>query len=346
MMQSRPIFTFVLTIGLSALCVAITVAQTTPDAPETPAPPPATETANSPAPNAPDAAGPSSEPDSDSTSAPQSPQPASPAAADEQEAASRQYLAQARDRLAAYRSIHADLRETVSIGARPFKAVGSYLQGRDGKLRVEFQVTIGDSLQGTLLQVCNGQLLWTRWNIGEESQITRRDIQEIQRALQQGPNFANAQLLSDLGLGGIKALLASIEENMQLDAAKEIEIDGTPFIVIHGTWNPELLEQMGIPRDAAEEPLPGYLPDSVRIYLQKDNLFPRRIMYLKRHPTEELVRPLVTLDFVNIQLNPTVDEADFEYEPPDDVPQIDDTKEFIDQIRRHRAANATRARAR
>ncbi|MEO1997153.1 MAG: hypothetical protein ABGZ17_17940 [Planctomycetaceae bacterium] len=242
-------------------------------------------------------------------------------------------ITRAREKLASYRSIQADVLETMAIGSRQFKATGRYLQGPDDKLRIEFSVQIGKDTKGSLVQVCNGHHLWTRWNLGKNSRITRRDVQEIRRTIRrQRPSVLDARLLADLGLGGVKSLMAALEQSMDFAKAREMSIDGKAFYVVVGTWNKETLGVFGSDPSQEEAVLPEHIPDSVRVYLQQDNLFPRRIMYLKKHPEKSLVRPLVTLDFVRIKLNPPLNEAEFDFEPPDDVPQVDDTKKFLERL--------------
>lgn len=243
-----------------------------------------------------------------------------------------QVLRDVRDKLESYQSVQADVVETVAVGSRKFTAQGRYLRGSNNRLKLDFAVKLGDGDGGSLTQVCNGQLLWTRWQVGKQSQITRRDIREIQRAVQETRNVPNAELLSDLGLGGIRALLAALETSMDFDAVRAIEIDGRKFYVLQGSWKKELMSQLGIANPEADQTLPPHIPDVARVYVEVETLFPRRIMYLKRHPEKDLVRPMVTLDFTGIQLNAAIDDAEFEYEPPDDVQQIDDTKEYIERL--------------
>jgi len=242
-------------------------------------------------------------------------------------------ITRAREKLASYQSIQADVLETMAIGSRQFKATGRYLQGQNNKLRIEFSIQIGKDTKGSLIQVCNGQVLWTRWNLGKNSRISRRDVQQIRRAVaRQRPAVLDARLMADLGLGGVKALMAALEQSMDFAKARQMDIDGKAFYVVEGSWNKKTLSIFGSDPAQEEVLLPDHIPDLVRVYLQQDNLFPRRIMYLKRHPEKSLVRPIVTLDFVRIKLNPPLNEAEFDYEPPDDVPQVDDTEKFLKRL--------------
>ncbi|HAH49238.1 MAG TPA: hypothetical protein DCM07_31245, partial [Planctomycetaceae bacterium] len=91
-------------------------------------------------------------------------------------------LKKAREKLLSYSSIRTQITEKVEIGPKPFVITGNYLQGKDLKLRLEFQVqsqTAEGKPVGTLLEICDGQVLWTEHTIKGNSRVTRRDVQAI-----------------------------------------------------------------------------------------------------------------------------------------------------------------------
>jgi outer membrane lipoprotein-sorting protein len=239
-------------------------------------------------------------------------------------------LAQAREKLGAYKSIRSGINQVVDLGERRFRATGTYLQSSNLKLRLEYQVQVGAS-SGSLLEVCDGQRLWTRHTIDGQPRIMLRDVRQILDAV---PNKDFQSMLTvELGLGGLPALFASIEENMAFHSLREETVDERqpPMIVIEGTWNKRTAEGWkSISQDG--ERLPDHVPDSIRIYFQQKNLFPRRIVYLKKHPTRDFSRPLVTLDFVDVVVNAPVNDDEFYFVPPDGVPQEDVTRAYIERI--------------
>lgn len=255
-------------------------------------------------------------------------EPEAPAAPDPRAAAT---LAQARERFDNYTSIRAQMLETVTIGARPMTAYGTYLQSTNDRLRFELQIEIGDENRGRLTQVSDGQLLWTSWTVGTHSRVTRRDIQEIRKAVAANPSMTTQRVMSDLGMGGMKALLASLELSMDFNTYREAKIKDKNFIVIQGAWKEDFLKELGMVGEGGDAELPDQVPDLTRLYFEQESLFPRRIMYLKKLPNEDQVRPLLTLDFLNVELNAEIADASFAYEPPSDVPQVDDTREFIER---------------
>ena len=287
-------------------------------------------------------------------------------------------LRQARARLDEHTTIQARLLETVAFGHRRFRALGQYVQGPNGQLRVSLEFVPQDADQseaasgqdqqsndssGTssqrrtaakrrkkrrddrsmMLQVSDGQILWTLWQTGDEPHVTRRDIQEIVRAAEGNERIPDHQLLASLGVGGIKALLAALQESIQFTAAAETTVDDEPFVVIQGKWNERNRALLARGQDS-ERPLPAYVPDYVRIYLDRDTLFPRRLLYLKRHPTEKKVRPLVSLDLSEIVLNGDVDPKLFRFVAPDGVKPEDETQQYIERIRQIAEGQAAAAK--
>ncbi|MCA9015593.1 MAG: hypothetical protein KDA77_09715 [Planctomycetaceae bacterium] len=242
-------------------------------------------------------------------------------------------LQKAREKLLTYSSIRAQITEKVEIGPKPFVISGSYLQGKDLKLRLEFQVQSqkkNDKPVGTLLEICDGQVLWTEHNIKGTSRVTRRDVQAILKQAELNPKSQPNMLVAELGLGGLPGLLAAIQKNMQLDSVSERKINGKTLTVLNGTWKDEFLAQWKGGDPNASVQLPAYIPDAVRIYLDPQTLFPRRIVYLKK--SKETLESMVTLNFTKVTLNAPIEATEFAYEPPDGVFPVDITNQYLKQL--------------
>jgi hypothetical protein len=247
-------------------------------------------------------------------------------------------------------SIEAQIKEVVTIGDRRFRAQGSYLQGPGMKIRLDYQIRVGDSV-GTLLEVCDGQVLSTSTTIQrippqqdagasveiektpQNTRVTRRDVGQILEAASRGETVPRIQLMAELGLGGLPALLASLERSMTFDRASDQALEnGRQFKVIQGRWNKESQQRWQAILGGRGEDLPIYVPDAVRVYFDSENLFPQRVLYLKQHPEKKSLRPMVALDFAQVKFNVNVSDADFDYEPPDGVNSEDVTNEYLKQL--------------
>jgi hypothetical protein len=226
-------------------------------------------------------------------------------------------------------SIRARIVERVGISGRKFRLEGSYLQGTDLRLRLDLKVipeTAQGRVEGSLLEVCNGTILWANYQVGQQTRITRRDVSQILNASKTNGqiNFSTVEL----GLGGLPALLASLDRWMKFDSVTQEEINGKKFTVLSGAWKDACLKDLLA--KMSKQHLPQHVPDSVRIYLEPELLFPRRIAFLKRRGTQ--TEALVELDLLDIVINGPIDEHQFEYAPPDGARPVDVTTEYVQQL--------------
>ncbi|MFK7778191.1 MAG: hypothetical protein QM501_08730 [Gimesia sp.] len=242
-------------------------------------------------------------------------------------------LKKSREKLLSYSSIRAQITETVNIGPKSFVIIGSYLQGKDFKLRLEFQVQShkkNGKPVGTLLEICDGQVLWAEHTINENSRVTRRDVQAILKHAELNPKIASNMLVAQLGLGGLPGLLAAIQKNMKFQSVADKTVNGKTLTVLNGTWKDKFLAQWKGGDPTAPVQLPAYVPDAIRLYIDPQSLFPRRIVYLKK--INNTLESMVTLNFTKVKLNAPIDKAEFSYEPPDGVFPADITNQYLKQI--------------
>lgn len=242
-------------------------------------------------------------------------------------------------------TIKAKLTEVVSMGTRQFVANGTYQQAKDYKVRVEIKVKPIRELTkeekplaegqeapklNSVLHVSDGQVLWTEFVIDGESRAERRNLREVVAAFEKSDSAKD--LMPDLGVGGVPALLKSLRKRMVFDGMREQTIDGKPFVVLQGHWTVEQIQKFD-PKETDPDPVfrAGFLPEYVRIFFEKKTMFPRRILYLKRHQSRQqrMARPLVTLDLTNVVLNSAIAPETFRFEVTDRTVQVDLTKETI-----------------
>jgi len=251
-------------------------------------------------------------------------------------AAAVKVLQDARYLLFERRSVQATLRETVSMGPRKFRGEGTYVAGQYPRLRLELSLEVGDT-QGELLEVCDGTILWTVQqvlgpkSVAPEVQVARTVISDVTEALDSTMDVPETFLIAGLGVGGLPALLASLERSMTFEAMRELEEEGRKFTVIQGRWSDEYLKQLtgGDP----DVQLPAYMPDHVRIYFDNQTQFPTRILYLRRsEPGARAFVPLLSLEFSDVVLDGPVNDELFQYTPGPDVKVRDRTGEYLKLI--------------
>lgn len=251
---------------------------------------------------------------------------------------------QARERLFEHASVQANMSQLVSLGTYKFRSSGAYMAGEDFRYRLEYQVELAD-LQGSFLEVCDGQILHTRRQIAKaegtaltaaaaEVELTRRDIQRILRETRDNLDVPEALHAAEIGLGGLPAVLASLERSMIFDAVREETLGGRDYFVLQGTWSEEhrgeLMEGLG----GVAGQIAGFLPDLVRIYLERETLFPERFVYLKRISEErQSYRPMLTVEFTDVTLGESLPAQAFIYVAPPGMEERDETAFFLQMIR-------------
>ncbi len=259
----------------------------------------------------------------------------------------RQLLQEAKNRLYSYSSVQAAIREQVTFGPRQLRSEGSYIAGPFDplpKLRLEYRVAVGKT-QGSLTEVCDGQLLWTQRVFTRtpppdatdppepQIQVTRRDVKMILDAVYKNGSSPRAILQAELGLGGLPALLASIERVMILDAVRTEQIEGRAYRIVTGQWKPDFLRNIRRQFKQIGRELGPYIPEQVEITLEGDSLFPVRIAYLRRGGEDEPTQVTVlTLEFSDIRLNQPLPPEAFEFMVPKGVEAVDVTQQFIQAI--------------
>lgn len=242
----------------------------------------------------------------------------------------KEFFERIRQELPNHQSIKAKMEQVVSIGDQNFKVDGEYLSAGK-KLKLAYTVVPDQGIHGKMLEVCDGKELWTLQELPESKRVTRRNIQQILSAAvtasKRDVPEANANV--ELGLGGLVALFASLERTMVFDAIKQDEADGHPQTIIQGRWKKEILQRY--PKDK-EDSLPIFIPDLVRIYVNTQTLFPEKLLYLKKNSQKKTFRPLVSLEFQNIEFDVPVDDKDFVFKIPDGVVPEDITKQYLDRM--------------
>ena len=253
-------------------------------------------------------------------------------------------LLSASDKLKSHASVRANMTEKVSMQTNSFTAKGSYLQGQNLQLRMEFTVELR-AQKASLLEVCDGQVLWSRHDLGEkdQTQITRRDVRQILKATEQAEQTLktadeksrlNASIVADLGIGGLPALLAAFAKDYDFTKATDGKIDDRDVVILEGTWNADYRAMwLGAKsKDKTPPALPIYIPDSVRLSLDKETEFPRRIEYLKQIPGQSVPFVMMSVDFTKVVFNGKVSKDDFVFIPPERPAPIDITQMYLQRL--------------
>jgi hypothetical protein len=255
-------------------------------------------------------------------------------------------LNQAIDRLNTYQSVSALLRQRIGLFDADLIGTGLYQQqgqGGERRLRLELRIQLGDQA-ASQLQVCDGRVLWTHHEIGEDRRLNRLDLQRVRAAKRESVQAGPTSPVEELPTGGLPKLLDAIRASFQPLKVEAGYLDEVSTWAIEAEWRPEMIGALApdtkqganvdVPIDFSRLP---QLPERVMLFLRNDDLFPLRIEFRRRAATDDQEQaggaafvPVATLDFSDIQLNQTIDVRQFAYRPPEDGLIVNDvTDQFL-----------------
>ena len=269
----------------------------------------------------------------------------------EDKAGADQLLSEARSQLLNRQSLQADMQQQIILGERRLEAAGTYLSGPFPKLRLEYKIRVG-SMQGALTEICDGTILHTEKAIGKvgakdpDVVYTRRDVQKILAATENSLNLPVASLGAEMGIGGLPAILASIDRCMIGQRVTDEEFEGQKCRVYYGRWDPVILQkyQAGLGENAKEilANLVPFFPDSVRVHFAADTLLPVKITYLKNEQNETGAvtgeRAIMFLAFRNMKMDQPVLPTAFKFVLPTGREEVDTTNDFLKLIEQANAS--------
>jgi len=261
-----------------------------------------------------------------------SPQP--PARQANTSEAATAYVAEAHRSLANRRSIQAAISQVVAINGTKLELKGRYVNS-GLKLRLELATRLPGGSEGRLLEVCDGNVLWSQMDLIDTHRVTRRDVRQILAAVSAGSANPQAILTAELGLGGIPGLLAGLQQDVDFQELSELPEEDVTRVLVRGVWKPAFLQKIGAGRE-----LPPYIPEQIQIVFHPTTLVPEEIRYLKA-VKEGGTQTLVVLKFHEVLLDEAVHDQLFLFMPPEDIVPEDVTRQYVEQISKSKEAPAT-----
>jgi hypothetical protein len=298
--------------------------------------------------------------------APSQPQPTSPGAAVAGPAGKAAELPQeppteaerlidlAIKKLAAVKSVSADLVLSVDMLKQKFDIKGRFLKAPNSRIYLRLTLSGLPDSTGTLVQVCDGDILWNYQQILDSRIYSKLRIKPIFERLNSAdiePKVRD-QVMTTMGFAGPEALLLGLRKTIKFDQKEEGELEKKPVWVLRGTWRSRngLVGPDQRPL-APGGPLPAYVPSIATLYLGKDDGWPYKIVLVGKAPTVlldnrpmgpdgrrvgrlgsiERVEPSsVTYTYSNVRINPEppIRPEEFAFQAPFDA-QVDDSTEAI-----------------
>lgn len=280
-----------------------------------------------------------------------------PSAATTDLPAADQILSQLRERLESLENLQCDLHQTALINGVSIVSAGRYAEASGNRVRLQLMLfptapftvqtkedtrleadpktPAEESARGSLLQVSDGTVLHTEWKNGAAVQVTRRTIADILAAAESVEDYAASAVLADLGVGGMRALIARLQDTMTFAPVKELTVNDRQILQVTGRWSDRVRREIfQLPEDGFVDSRP-WVPEYVQVFVDAETRLPRRIQFLKHslNPSQKIARPLLTLDLRKIEINGQIDEQLFSYRPPEGAAEEDQTEAVIRSIK-------------
>lgn len=176
--------------------------------------------------------------------------------------------------------IAARVEQVVDMLNQKFELKGSYYKDTGNRVRLQLDfIGVGDD-GSTMLQVCDGKILWEYQKVMGMKNYRKREIIPILKKLEE-PGLDEqfrSQVMTQLGFGGPEALLSGFVTAIGFDQFAEEVYEGVPSYILGGKWK----DRSGLfgPNDrplAPTAPLPPYIPSNIRVFIDKVNFWPYRI---------------------------------------------------------------------
>jgi hypothetical protein len=185
--------------------------------------------------------------------------------------------------------IAAKIEQDVDMLNQKFKLEGAFYKDTGHRIRLELNLVgmVGDS-NSTMLQVCDGKVLWDFQRVLKMESYRKREITPILKKLEDPVLDENFRILviSNLGFGGPEAMLSGLRKAVLFDQISEEKLDGVDVWVIGGKWRDRstLIDLNGRPLSPTA-PLPPYIPSNVRVFIGKIDAWPYKIEMIGNAPS-------------------------------------------------------------
>jgi len=232
-----------------------------------------------------------------------------------------QQLLQAIARLEQRESVTARIRQEAYVGPIAFYGAGTYRQqGRGTRRHVRWLLeSQRDGVHATLLQVSDGESLWTDRNLSTGRQIEWVNLWQVRRQskasattlvsnMTEAPDSAPFSPHFAASYGGLPSLLESLREHFDFTQPRSFRFGDQQVLGLIGRWRPEALAQILVDTSDLEEDqvdyailserlgayfetksLPTHLPHHLLLLLGQNDQFPYLIDY--RSGSDDLSQP-------------------------------------------------------
>lgn len=232
------------------------------------------------------------------------------------------------------------MRQTVELFGQYLVGYGSYRQliiGEKKMFRLEVKLQVGQTTT-SMLQVCDGETLWEKRDLGGTQQYGTLTVQHIRELATRQGRGGDEDVRLWFALGGLDLLLRGLAENFEFEEPVPETLGSArlPVWTIRGNWKPATTGEAVSPI-----PLATHLPHQVVVTLGRDEqlpLFPYRLEYRRRtddaaESGETVYQRIATVQLFEVQRYAGIDPRHFTQ--PSDFPRDDKELRVDDLSRRY-----------
>jgi hypothetical protein len=246
--------------------------------------------------------------------------------------------------------VSADLVQKVDMLDQKFEVKGRYLKAPQQRTYLRLAVTGLADGEGTVLQVCDGQVLWEYKKILEGQTYSKIEVGKILELLK-SPDLEPGirdRVGSQLGFSGPEDLLVGLRSTVKFDQKESGTLDGHDVWVFRGEWRNRnaILGQRQQSPVAPTAAIPAYYPSLVVLYVDKENGWPYKLTLVGRKPSmlleksksagearrqasQEVQPTRIELIYSNVVLNPSLKIDEFAFQAPPGANVDDQTAPIV-----------------
>ncbi len=256
-------------------------------------------------------------------------------------------------KVAAIKSVSADMVQSATILKQKFDIKGRYLKAPVSKIYLMLTVSGLPDSTGSLLQVCDGDTLWEYQQVLDYRSYRKLSIKPIFERLNSPDIDAKTRdgILSQMGFAGPDTLLVGLRRAVKFDQKEEETLDGKSVWVLRGTWRTRNglvgADQRPLP---AAGPLPAFVPSRATLYLGKEDGWPYKLDMVGSVPTvlldtrrtgpdgkligsrssiEKIDPSEIKLAYTNVKINAAIKPEEFAFQAQPDANVEDNTEALI-----------------
>lgn len=267
-------------------------------------------------------------------------------------------------KVAALKSMAADLTESVDMLDQKFTIRGRYLKAPGHRIYLQLKVSgLADST-AQMLQVCDGQTLWDYQQVLDTQVYGKLEVGPVFEKMKapELEDLMREQVTAQLGFAGPDELLRGIRKIGKFDQQVGDTFDGKAVWLLTGEWKSR--DGLVAPNQqplSALAPLPAYVPSLIKVWVGKDDGWPYKVRLVGRLASDlsetrkiidgkpvgsagikRKVQPtVIEIVYSDVKLNPELKTDEFAFTPPRNARVDDRTQSFVgmlDQAIQFRAA--------